>query len=99
LNSAGTIRGRIGTNAGANSARSREGRARIIMKDTIKRSIVRWIHIICGIPIIGYIYSPFAVIPDYAPATRFVFLPVMLVSGLWMWKGHLLRRLVSKRSA
>jgi hypothetical protein len=23
----------------------------------------------------------------------------MLLSGLWMWKGHVLRRFVSKRSA
>jgi hypothetical protein len=66
------------------------------MKDATKRLIVRWVHIVCGIPIIGYIYSPFEAIPNYAPATRFVFLPVMLLSGLWMWKGHLLRRLVSK---
>ncbi|MBV8681964.1 MAG: hypothetical protein JO111_03755 [Caulobacteraceae bacterium] len=63
------------------------------------RSIVRWLHIALAVPIIGYIYSPFEVIPDYAPATRFVFLPAMLLSGLWMWKGHLLRRLVSKRAA
>jgi hypothetical protein len=68
----------------------------LIMKDATKRLIVRWIHIICSIPIIGYIYSPFEQIPNYAPATRFVFVPVMLLSGLWMWKGHLLRRLVAK---
>ena len=66
------------------------------MTETAKRSIVRWIHIICAIPIIGYIYSPFAVLPDYAPPTRYVFFPVMLVSGLWMWKGHWVRRLVAK---
>ena len=69
------------------------------MKDATTRSIFRWIHIICSIPIIGYIYSPFEVIPSYAPATRFVFLPVMLLSGLWMWKGHVVRRLVSERPA
>jgi hypothetical protein len=69
------------------------------MKDTAKPSLVRWIHIVCAIPIIGYIYSPFEAIPDYAPATRFVFVPVMLLSGVWMWKGHVLRRLVSKASA
>jgi thiosulfate reductase cytochrome b subunit len=69
------------------------------MKDTTKRSMVRWIHIVCAIPIIGYIYSPFEAIPDYAPVTRFVFVPVMLLSGLWMWKGHVLRRFVSKASA
>ena len=64
-----------------------------------KRSIFRWIHIIFGIPILGYIYSPFEEIPKYAPAVRFVFLPVIVLSGLWMWKGHVLRRLISKGSA
>ena len=38
-----------------------------IVNQAIKRSIVRWIHIVCGIPIIGYIYSPFEVIPNYPP--------------------------------
>ena len=66
------------------------------MKETTQRSIIRWIHLICAIPIIGYIYSPFEEIPNYAPMTRYFFLPVMLLSGLWMWKGHLLRRLIWK---
>ena len=64
------------------------------MKDATKRSIVRLVHIVLAIPIIGYIYSPFEEIPNYAPAVRFVFLPVMVLSGLWMWKGHVLRRLI-----
>ena len=25
--------------------------------------------------------------------------PVIVLSGFWMWKGHVLRRLISKRSA
>jgi hypothetical protein len=68
------------------------------MKDASKRSIFRWIHIVVGIPIVGYIYSPFDEIPNYAPIARFVFVPVLIVSGLWMWKGHVLRRLISKRN-
>ena len=63
------------------------------------RVIVRWIHIILSKPIIGYVYSPFDAIPSYAPLVRFIFLPVMLASGLWMWKGHWLRRLAPKRAA
>ena len=65
----------------------------------ITRSILRWIHIVFSIPILGYIYSPFDRIPQYAYPTRFVFVPTMVLSGLWMWKGHVLRRLISKRSA
>ena len=67
------------------------------MSSAAKRSIFRWIHIILGIPIIGYIYSPFDQIPNYAPATRFVFVPLLVLSGLWMWKGYAVRRLFSKR--
>jgi hypothetical protein len=66
------------------------------MKDATKRSIVRWIHIVFSIPILGYIYSPFEEIPKYAARVRFVVVPVILLSGLWMWKGHVLRRLISK---
>jgi thiosulfate reductase cytochrome b subunit len=69
------------------------------MKDATIRMIFRWVHIVCAIPIVGYIYSPFDQIPNYAPPTRFVFLPVMVLTGLWMWKGHAVRRLLSRRSA
>ena len=69
-----------------------------IANRAMARSIFRWIHLILAIPILGYIYSPFDRIPDYAPATRFVFVPVMVLSGLWMWKGHAVRRLIWKRS-
>jgi hypothetical protein len=69
------------------------------MKDATKRSILRSIHLIFAIPIIGYIYSPFKELPNYAPVVRFVAVPAVVLSGLWMWKGHVLRRLISKRSA
>jgi predicted tellurium resistance membrane protein TerC len=69
------------------------------MKDSTKRSIVRWIHLIFGIPIIGYVYSPFAELPNYAPVVRFVSIPVIVLTGLWMWKGHVVRRLFKKKSA
>jgi hypothetical protein len=69
-----------------------------MISSATKRSIVRWIHIVFGIPILGYIYSPFEEIPNYAPAVRFVFVPVLVLSGLWMWKGHLVRRLIWKGS-
>lgn len=63
------------------------------------RLIFRWIHIVFSIPILGYIYSPFEDIPHYAHVTRFIFVPIMVLSGLWMWKGHVFRRLISKSPA
>jgi len=65
----------------------------------LTRTIFRWIHLVFSIPILGYIYSPFDKIPQYATPTRYVFVPVMVISGLWMWKGHVVRRLLSKKPA
>jgi hypothetical protein len=69
-----------------------------MMNQSVQRSIFRWIHIILSIPILGYIYSPFEKLPGYATPTRYVFLPAMVLTGLWMWKGHVVRRLFSNRS-
>ncbi len=63
------------------------------------RTTLRWIHLILAIPIYGYIYSPFDKIPLYAFPTRFIFFPLMVLTGLLMWKGHLLWRLFPRRIA
>jgi|ERR1051325_4197845 hypothetical protein len=57
------------------------------MKAATKRSILRWFHLVIAIPILGYIYSPFAELPSYANVTRFVFAPVMMLAGYWMYAG------------
>jgi hypothetical protein len=58
-----------------------------MIKAATKRSILRWIHLIFAIPILGYIYSPFAELPNYAAVTRFVFAPVIILVGYWMYAG------------
>jgi len=68
------------------------------MKPGTHRAIFRWIHIVFAIPIIGYIYSPFENLPDYAPVTRYVAFPVIVLTGLWMWKGEAVRRMFAKKS-
>ena len=70
----------------------------IAMNKGIARWICRSVHLLFSIPILGYIYSPFDKLPDYAFRTRYLFVPVMIVSGLWMWKGHLVLRLFSRRA-
>ena len=69
------------------------------MKEITKRRILRTIHIFFSIPIIGYIYSPFDQVHNYAFPTRFIFVPTLVLSGLWMWKGHLVRRLFSSSAS
>ena len=67
------------------------------MTTATERSIVRWIHILFGLPLIGFVYGPPAETEPYRYLFQYVFVPVLLLSGLWMWKGHLVRRLLSKQ--
>jgi hypothetical protein len=57
------------------------------MNYATKRAVLRWIHLVFAIPIIGYVYSPFAELPNYAPVARFVSIPVLILSGFWMYAG------------
>src|ERR1700747_3664367 len=60
-----------------------------MISNATKRSILRWVLLIFAIPILGYIYSPFEEIPNYAPAVRFVFAPIIILAGYWMYAGVL----------
>lgn len=58
-----------------------------MISNAAKRTVLRWTHLIFSIPILGYIYSPFDQIPNYASAVRFVFVPLLVLSGFWMYSG------------
>ena len=68
------------------------------MKQGTRRSILRCIHILFGLPIIGYIYGPQAEVQQYVDVHRYFLLPVLLLTGFWMWKGQAVGRLFSKGS-
>jgi hypothetical protein len=57
------------------------------MNNATKRSILRCIHLIFTIPILGYIYGEASEVQQYAGAARFVFVPVLILSGYWMYSG------------
>src|SRR5881394_1166909 len=57
------------------------------MNQGAKRSILRWIHIVLSIPILGYIYGPPSEVQQYAGGVRFIFVPVLILSGFWMYSG------------
>jgi hypothetical protein len=45
------------------------------MIEATRRSNFLWIPIICGIPILGYIYDSLTDTPNYACGIRYVFFP------------------------
>jgi hypothetical protein len=58
-----------------------------MISNATKRSILRSIHLIVTIPILGYIYGKPSEVAQYASAVRFVFVPVIVLSGFWMYSG------------
>lgn len=69
------------------------------MSEAVKRSIVRWIHIFFGLPLVGFVYGPPAETEPYRYLFQYVFVPALLVSGLWLWKGNTLKRIFWKKPA
>lgn len=67
------------------------------MKAATERKIIRWLHIIASIPIIGYIYGPVKNIPRAVFAIQWVLFPLIALSGLWLWKGHAVKKWVKKK--
>lgn len=63
------------------------------MSAALERKIIRWMHIILSIPVVGYIYGPVSQIPMATMWVKFVFFPVIVLSGLWLWKGHVVKKL------
>jgi hypothetical protein len=57
------------------------------MSNATKRAILRAIHLILTIPILGYIYGEPSEVQQYAGAARFVFVPIIILSGYWMYAG------------
>lgn len=63
-----------------------------------ERSIIRMLHLLLSTPILGYLYGPVARIPPAALFTRFVAMPLVIASGLWLWlKPRLLSHLRAHR--
>lgn len=60
-----------------------------------ERVLIRVLHLVLSIPILGYLYGPVASIPHAAWFTRWIALPVVVLSGLWLWlKPRIAKRLV-----
>ena len=67
------------------------------MKAAAERKIIRWFHILASIPVIGFIYGPVSKIPEAVIALKWVIFPLIVLSGLWLWKGHWVKKWVKKQ--
>jgi hypothetical protein len=50
-----------------------------------ERDVIRTVHLVLSVPIVGFLYGPVASIPQAAWFTRWIAFPVVVLSGLWLW--------------
>jgi hypothetical protein len=62
------------------------------MNAATERRVIRWVHIVISIPVIGYIYGPVSQIPEAVIVVRWIIFPIIVLSGLWLWKGPSVKR-------
>ncbi|MCU0432642.1 MAG: hypothetical protein MUC87_04210 [Bacteroidia bacterium] len=67
------------------------------MKKSAQRNLIRWLHIIIGSILATYVYSPWNQIAVFQLIVKGIAIPVIILSGLWLWKGHLLRNPARKK--
>ena len=57
------------------------------MKPSTKRIILRIVHLVSVIPVLGYVYQPVTEAAEYQRFTQLVFIPVAILTGYWMYLG------------
>jgi hypothetical protein len=57
-----------------------------------ERVFIRTLHLVLSVPILGYLYGPVAQIPQAAWFTRWIAMPLVILSGLWLWLKPRIRR-------
>jgi hypothetical protein len=62
------------------------------MKAANERNLIRILHLVLSVPILGYLYGPVASIPRAASFTRWIAMPVVVLTGFWLWLKPRLRK-------
>lgn len=57
------------------------------------RIVLRWTHLLMAWPLGAFIYTPARENEAFVFFMQFVFVPLLAITGLWMWQQARLRRL------
>ena len=58
------------------------------------RDLMRWIHLIGAAVILTFVYSPWRNEATFLLSMRVLVIPILGLTGLWMWQGHKLEKLL-----
>lgn len=62
------------------------------MSEAKLRVLLRWVHIILGLVLMCYVYSPLGEAKWFQIAIKFIVLPAIVLTGVWIWKFQLLNK-------
>ena len=68
------------------------------MTQTTIRIVIRWIHIALGLILLCYVYSPWGGKLLFKFLIKFLVIPVIVLSGIWLWKFSLFNKWFRIRS-
>ncbi|HEX8314330.1 MAG TPA: hypothetical protein VF609_05025 [Flavisolibacter sp.] len=68
------------------------------MKAATERKVIHWFHILISIPVAGYIYSSVKDFPKAVFAIQWIIFPFIILSGVWLWKGHVVKKWLRKQN-
>ncbi|OGX27806.1 MAG: hypothetical protein A2705_05135 [Omnitrophica WOR_2 bacterium RIFCSPHIGHO2_01_FULL_52_10] len=67
------------------------------MNEARLRAILRWIHIILGLTIMCYVYSPWATKASFQIFIKFIVVPAIAITGIWIWKFSAFNKLFRRK--
>jgi thiosulfate reductase cytochrome b subunit len=63
-----------------------------------ERNAMRWVHLAGSAAIGVFVYSPWQSQAEFLLIMRFLIIPALIFTGIWMWKGHEFKKML-RRSA
>lgn len=63
-----------------------------------QRTILRYTHLLAGMLNVFFIYTPLGDLPEFELLVQIILVPVIIITGVWMWQQAKVRKLLAKGS-
>ncbi len=63
-----------------------------------QRTILRYSHLLAGMLNVFFIYTPLGDVPEFQLLVQIILVPVIIITGVWMWQQARVRKLIAKGS-
>ena len=64
----------------------------------LQRTILRYTHLLAGMLNIFFIYTPLGDVREFELLVQIILVPVIVITGVWMWQQARVRKLIAKGS-